>query len=58
MTHRTLMILRYWFAISDAGILAIKRELLNDPCLTSKKLKDKLNLIASLQTISEELYTA
>ena len=41
--------------ISDAGILALNRELQSDPCLTASKLKDKLKLIASLRTITRTI---
>ena len=40
---------------SDAGILALNRELHSDPCLTASKFKDKFNLIASLRTITRTI---
>jgi hypothetical protein len=48
--------------ISNAGMLAINKALLTNPCLTLSKLKTDLNLIASKRTICRALlyhqYTA
>ena len=42
--------------ISNAGMLALNKECLTNPCSTLRKLKEELNLFASLKTISRALH--
>ena len=42
--------------ISNAGMLALNKECLSNPCSTLRKLKEELNLFASLKTISRALH--
>jgi hypothetical protein len=42
--------------ISDAGLLALNKALLENPCLTLSKLKNDLKLIASKRTIGRALH--
>ena len=41
--------------ISNAGMLALNKALLSNPCSTIRKLKEDLNIIAATRTISRAL---
>ena len=41
--------------ISKAGMLALNKALLKNPCSTCKNLKEKINLLASVETIGRAL---